>query len=159
MTSGAGEMTTARVSVAMDCVAWCVVVATGCSVVAGTDCVAVSDCENGSLDPPTVYDTGIHHWFLADHVRSLTDDYLAATSLIMTDCSVDTFKRYLDTNLRMVPEKPHIIGYTAWRRVESNSLFDKAEFAGAQLVSTLEEPDLQINSRSHPQVSTSVISK
>ena len=31
--------------------------------------------------------------------------------------------------------------YTAKRRAESNSLLDIAQFAGAQLVSTLEYPD------------------
>ena len=41
----------------------------------------------------------------------------------------------------MVPDEPHISGYTALRRAESNSLFDMALFASAQLVSTLEEPD------------------
>ena len=86
----------------------------------------------------------------------------------MTDCSVDTFKRCLDKYLRIVPDEPNISGYTALRRAESNSLFDMAQFASAQLVSTLEEPDQVsvargdhpwlpwgINSRSHPQVSTS----
>ena len=43
--------------------------------------------------------------------------------------------------LRMVPDEPHISGYTALRRAESNSLFDMAQFARAQLVSTLEESD------------------
>ena len=66
----------------------------------------------------------------------------------------------------MVPDEPHICGYTALRRAESNSLFDMAQFASAQLVSALEEPDqvsvanlleaathghLGINSRNHPQ--------
>ena len=59
----------------------------------------------------------------------------------MTDCSVDTFKRCLDKYVKMVPDGPHISGYTALRRSESNSLFDMALFASAQLVSMLEEPD------------------
>ena len=59
----------------------------------------------------------------------------------MTDCSVDTLKRCLDKYLGMVPDEPHICGYTALRRAESNSLFDMAQFASAQLVSALEEPD------------------
>ena len=103
----------------------------------------MSDFENGWLGPPTAYDRGIHHWFSfsADHVRSLTDDYLAATTLIMTDCSGDTFKRCLDKYISMVPDEPHISGYTALRRAESNSLFDMAQFASAHLVSTLEAPD------------------
>ena len=46
----------------------------------------------------------------------------------------------LDKYLRMVPVEPHISGYTALRRAESNSLFDMAQFASAQLVSMLEEP-------------------
>ena len=41
----------------------------------------------------------------------------------------------------MVPDEPHICGYTALRRAESNRLFDMAQFASAQLVSALEEPD------------------
>ena len=81
----------------------------------------------------------------------------------MTDCSVETFKRYLNKYLRMVPDEPHISGYTALRKAESNSLFDMAQFVSAQLVSTLEEPyqvsvakgHLGINSRSHGQVSRS----
>ena len=70
----------------------------------------------------------------------------------------------------MVPDEPHISGYTALRRAESNSLFDMALSASAQLVSMLEEPDqvsvargtnghLGINSRSHPQISTTSASK
>ena len=69
----------------------------------------------------------------------------------MTDCSVDTFKRCLDKYLRMVPDEPHISGYTALRRAESNSLFDMAQFASAQLVSTLEESDQVSDARGgHP---------
>ena len=36
-----------------------------------------------------------------------------ATIRNMTDCSVDTSKRCLDNYLRMVPDEPHISGYTA----------------------------------------------
>ena len=66
---------------------------------------------------------------------------IPATIRNMTDCSVDTFKRCLDKYLGMVPDESHISGFTALRRAESNSLFDMAQFASAQLVSTLEEPD------------------
>ena len=69
----------------------------------------------------------------------------------MTDCSVDTFKRCLDKYLRMVPDEPHISGYTVLRRADSNSLFDMAQFASAQLVSTLEESDQVSDARGgHP---------
>ena len=54
---------------------------------------------------------------------------------------MDTFKRYLDKYLRTVSDEPQILGYTALQRAESNSLFDMAQFSGAQLVSTLEEAD------------------
>ena len=69
----------------------------------------------------------------------------------MPGCSVDTFKRCLDKYLRMVPDEPHISGYTALRRAESNSLFDMAQVASAQLVSTLEESDQVSDARGgHP---------
>ena len=64
-----------------------------------------------------------------------------ATIRKMTDYYVDIFKRYLDRYLRMVPDEPQISVYTVLRRAESNSLFDMAQFAGAQLLSALEEPD------------------
>ena len=74
-----------------------------------------------------------------------------ATLRNMTDCSVDTFKRCLDKYLGMVPDEPHISGYTALRRAESNSLFDMALFGSAQLVSALEEPDpVSIARGGHP---------
>ena len=66
---------------------------------------------------------------------------IPATIRNMTDCSLDTFKRCLDKYLRMVPDEPHISRYTALQRAESNSLFDMAQFASAQLVSKLEESD------------------
>ena len=72
---------------------------------------------------------------------------LTGNHIIQTYCrfnviiSVDPFKRCLDKYLRMVPDEPHISGYTALRRADSNSLFDMAQFANSQLVSTLEEPD------------------
>ena len=82
----------------------------------------------------------LYYTSLAIHGPRLFNS-IPATIRNMTDCSVDTFKRRLDKYLRMVPDEPHISGYTASRRAESNSLFDMAQFASAQLVSTLEEPD------------------
>ena len=78
-----------------------------------------------------------HSWSSTFQLR----DTVPATIRNMTDCSVDTFKRCLDKYLGMVPDEPHICGYVALRRAESNSLFDMAQFASAQLVSALEEPD------------------
>ena len=43
-----------------------------------------------------------------------------ATIQNLINCSVDTFKRYLDKYLRMVPDEPQISGYTALRRAKSN---------------------------------------
>ena len=54
---------------------------------------------------------------------------------------MDTFKRYLDKYLRMVPDEPKISRDTALRRAESTSLLDTAQFASARLVSTLGKPD------------------
>ena len=74
-----------------------------------------------------------------------------ATIQNLTKCSVDNFMRYLDKYIRMVPDEPQISGYTAFRRAESNSLFDMAQFAGAQLVSTLEEPyQMSVARGGHP---------
>ena len=82
----------------------------------------------------------LYYTSLAIHGPRLFNS-VPATIRNMTDCSVDTFKRCLDKYLGMVPDEPHICGYTALRRAESNSLFDMAQFASAQLVSALEEPD------------------
>ena len=82
----------------------------------------------------------LYYTSLAIHGPRLFNS-VPATIRNMTDCSVDTFKRSLDKYLGMVPDEPHICGYTALRRAESNSLFDMAQFASAQLVSALEEPD------------------
>ncbi len=65
---------------------------------------------------------------------------IPATIRNITDCSVNT-KRYLHKYLKMVPDETQISGCTVTRRAESNSLFDMAQFAGAQPVSTLDEPD------------------
>ena len=82
----------------------------------------------------------LYYTSLASHGPRLFNS-VPATIRNMTDCSVDTFKRCLDKYLGMVPDEPHICGYTALRRAESNSLFDMAQFASAQLISALEEPD------------------
>lgn len=47
----------------------------------------------------------------------------------ITNCSVDCFKKDLDTYLSKVPDEPQIPGYTACRRAETNSLTDMAKFA------------------------------
>ena len=100
----------------------------------------------------------LYYTSLAIHGPRLFNS-VPATIRNMTDCSVDTFKRCLDKYLGMVPDEPHICGYTALRRAESNGLFDMAQFTSAQLISALEEPD-QVSAtdtyRSHPQVSTSI---
>ena len=54
-----------------------------------------------------------------------------------------------DKYLRMVPDEHHISGYTALRRAESKSLFDMAQLASAQIVSTLEESDQVSVARGH----------
>ena len=66
---------------------------------------------------------------------------IPATIRNMTDCSLGTFKLHLDKYLRMVPDEPHISRYSALQRAKYNSLFDMAQCAGVQLVSTLEKPD------------------
>ena len=77
----------------------------------------------------------LYYTSLAIHGPRLFNS-VPATIRNMTDCSVDTFKRCLDKYVKMVPDGPHISGYTALRRSESNSLF-----ASAKLVALLEEPD------------------
>ena len=59
----------------------------------------------------------------------------------ITGCSVDFFKRQLDTFIRTVSDEPQITGYTAIRRTDSNNILHIIQFAAAQLVSTLEVPD------------------
>ena len=70
----------------------------------------------------------------------------------VTGCSVDTFKKKLDSYLKTVPDEPQIVGYTAMRRADSNSLLDMHALATAQLVnSTLEEEDRSSTTRGgHP---------
>ena len=40
----------------------------------------------------------------------------------MTDCKVDIFKRRLDKYLSTIPDEPQVLGYTAQRRADSNSI-------------------------------------
>ena len=42
----------------------------------------------------------------------------------MKNCEKHVFKAALDTYLRTIPDEPQIVGYTASRRAESNSLLD-----------------------------------
>ena len=57
----------------------------------------------------------------------------------------------MDKYLRMVADKSKISGCTGLLRAESNSLFDMVQFAGAKLVSTLEESDqVSVARDSHP---------
>ena len=56
---------------------------------------------------------------------------------------MDTFKQYLDKYLRFRDTE-------ALKRPESNSLFDMAQFAGAQLVFMLEEPYQMYVARGNP---------
>ena len=46
----------------------------------------------------------------------------------MTGCKVDTFKRRLDNYLTTIPDEPQVLGYTAQRRADSNSVLDMAKF-------------------------------
>ena len=69
-----------------------------------------------------------------------------------------------------MPDEPQILGYTALRTAESNSLWNMAQFHGAHcpassnfwksqtkclLLEAATHGDHRINSRSHPQVYTS----
>ena len=58
----------------------------------------------------------------------------------ITDCSVDSFKRRLDTFLGTVPDEPQIPGYTAQRRVDSNSLLDMTCLASTHCTQVVEVP-------------------
>ena len=42
----------------------------------------------------------------------------------LTGCGKTVFKANLDKYLRTVPDEPQIVGYTAYRRAETNSLLD-----------------------------------
>ena len=49
----------------------------------------------------------------------------------MTGCKVDTFKRRLDNYLSTIPDEHQVLGYTAKRRADSNSVLDLAKFVNA----------------------------
>ena len=55
-------------------------------------------------------------------------------------CLLDVFKQRLDKYLKTVPDEPQVVGYTMYRRAESNSLTVMTQFASAQRV-VLEEPE------------------
>ena len=56
----------------------------------------------------------------------------------MTGCKVDTFKRRLDNYLSTIPDEPQVLGYTAQRRANSNSVLDMAKFVNAHWPSQVE---------------------
>ena len=56
----------------------------------------------------------------------------------MTGCKVDTFKRRLDNYLSTIPDEPQVLGYTAQRRADSNSVLDMAKFVNAHWPSQVE---------------------
>ena len=56
----------------------------------------------------------------------------------MTDCKVDIFKRSLDKYLSTIPDEPQILGYTAQRRADSNSILHMGKFADAHWPSQVE---------------------
>ena len=57
-----------------------------------------------------------------------------------TECTLDDFKRKLDKYLRTVPDEPLVLGYTAYRRADSNSLIHMVQFKDTQL--ELGNPDI-----------------
>ena len=56
----------------------------------------------------------------------------------MTGCKVDMFKRRLDNYLSTIPDEPQVLGYTAQRRADSNSVLDMAKFVNAHWPSQVE---------------------
>ena len=56
----------------------------------------------------------------------------------MTDCKVDIFKRRLDKYLSTIPDEPQVLGYTAQRRADSNSILHMGKFADAHWPSQVE---------------------
>ena len=56
----------------------------------------------------------------------------------MTDCKVDIFKRRFDTFLSTIPDEPQVLGYTAQRRADSNSILHMGKFADAHWPSQVE---------------------
>ena len=51
---------------------------------------------------------------------------------------MDTFKRRLDNYLSTIPDEPQVLGYTAQRRADSNSVLDMAKFVNAHWPSQVE---------------------
>ena len=56
----------------------------------------------------------------------------------MTDCKVDIFKRRLDKFLSTIPDETQVLGYTAQRRADSNSILHMGKFADAHWPSQVE---------------------
>ena len=52
----------------------------------------------------------------------------------ISGCTAEIFKLHLDKFLATVPDELQVRGYTAMRRVESNSLLHMAQLAGPQQV-------------------------
>ena len=61
-----------------------------------------------------------------------------------TGCPLVNFKQRLDKYLKTVPDEPLVVGYTMYRRAESNSLTEMVQFASAQRI-LLEEPVDDVN--------------
>ena len=56
----------------------------------------------------------------------------------MTGCKVDIFKRRQDTYPSTILDEPHVLGYTAQRRSDSNSVLDMGKFPNAHWPSQVE---------------------
>ena len=56
----------------------------------------------------------------------------------MTDCKVDIFKRSLDKYISTIPDEPLVLGYTAQRRADSNSILHMGKFADGHWPSQVE---------------------
>ena len=53
----------------------------------------------------------------------------------MTGCKVDIFKRRSDKYLSTIPDEPQVLGYTAQRSTDSNSILHMGKFVNAYLPS------------------------
>ena len=56
----------------------------------------------------------------------------------MTGCKVDMLKRRLDKYLSTIPDEPQVLGYTAQRRADSNSVLHMPKFVNAHWPSQVE---------------------
>ena len=56
----------------------------------------------------------------------------------MTGCKMDMFKRRLDKYMSTIPDEPQVLGYTAQRRADSNSVLHMAKFVNAHWPSQVE---------------------